>query len=285
MSVFVDPFVLQVARHSFYDLALVDNGALVGPSLVRGLKSTIRRVTNLNLDNPYTPRDGLRFRLFLKALPEYDVVFTPRQSSIEAARSRGAKRPMQFWQAADDRLKQDHGHPSEQDKAPYLARVSFTGSFMEDRDEIVLALRRMGIDIKINGPRWDRSPRRAELTEHLRLGALDQNQFYAAIAASDISLGLLSAGNLDLHTTRSVEIPALKSLLVAQRTSDHEALYEDGTEAFFWDTIEECADIIRMLLSDPGKLADSREAGYQRALANNHFNQPLMGWVVEQSLV
>ena len=115
-------------------------------------------------------------------------------------------------------------------------------------------------------------------------GWLDGAQYQAAVAAAEISIALLSKGNADIHTTRSLEIPALGSLLCGERTPDHLALYDEGTEAFFWSDAAECARICLDLLGDPARLAAARAAGYARALANGHFNETLMAGMIAAAL-
>jgi len=281
----VNNFIVQKYPNNWKpDLVIVDNGEMIGSSIISKLKSLGSRVVNFNLDNPFSERDGYRFRLLRNSIDQYDVIFTPRKSSVESAIDLGSKKAIQIWQAADDGLTDVSNHPSQNEKASYLATVSFTGTWMNGRDDFIVELMNRGIDVKINGSRWEKSPRFNKIKDNIRSGYLDQNGFYAAIAASDISIGLLSDGNLDQHTTRSMEIPSLRSLLVAKRTHDHMLLYNDKSEAFFWDDAEECAQIIKYLTLNPENLLLHRELGYKRALKNNNFNTPLMRYVVEKSL-
>jgi spore maturation protein CgeB len=96
------------------------------------------------------------------------------------------------------------------------------------------------------------------------------------ILASKISIGLLSKDNRDLHTTRSVEIPALGSLLCSQRTSEHLNMYQEGKEAVFWSNADECSDICKTLLNQPDKRASIAKYGHMRCKTNNHFNEPML---------
>ena len=267
-----------------FDLVVVDNGELVAPAALMAIAQRGKPIVNLNQDNPYSGRDGRRFRLFLKSLPYYRVLYAPRYSSVVAGVELGAQAAVQFWFAADDCLKDPASYPTALEMAPFRAKVAFTGTWMEDRGEFIEYLLSEGIDVMVNGPRWDRYKGYERIKSRVRLGHLDQKTFFAAIAAADISIGLLSKGNLDLHTTRSMEIPALRSLLVAERTEDHEVLYEDGREAFFWSDPAECARVLKALVADPVAVERARHAGRARAVANNHFNEPLMKFVIEDAL-
>ena len=77
-------------------------------------------------------------------------------------------------------------------------------------------------------------------------------------------MGLLSHGNRDLHTTRSVEIPYAGGLLCAERTSEHLEMYREDLEAVFWKDVDECVEKCRRLLADGVLRERIRKAGMQR---------------------
>jgi len=263
-------------QHQSFNLAYVDSGELIGPSAVRMLRKHAAVVVNYNPDNPYSARDGWRWRAFKAAIPYYDQLFVPRLSNVAEALAAGARSVERVWFAADDALKQVDGLPQESAKKPFRSAVSFVGTWMPERGPIMAYLLEKGLPARIFGPRWNRAPEFPRLAPFTTVGELDGSAYDAAVAAADISIALLSKGNRDLHTTRSMEIPSLGSLLCGERTDEHLALYEDGTEAIFWSDPDECVLHCRQLLDNPGLRLTIAAAGHRRALANNHFNEPLM---------
>ncbi len=97
-----------------------------------------------------------------------------------------------------------------------------------------------------------------------------------------MNLGLLSKGNRDLHTTRSLEIPALGGLLCAERTSEHLHLYVEGEEALFWADAAECAAVCRDILEDEPRRLKIAAAGHARSIANGNHNEVVMNSVFER---
>lgn len=75
---------------------------------------------------------------------------------------------------------------------------------------------------------------------------------------------MLSHGNRDLHTRRSVETTYAGGLLCAQRTAVHLGMYEENQEAVFWDDVDECIGICRRLLADDKQREHIRKAGYDK---------------------
>jgi len=275
-------YLLAVAGGRRFDLAYVDSGELIDGATVDALRGVANIVANYNPDNPYVRRDGARWRAFLTAVPRYDMLFVPRMSNVAQARAAGARRVHRVWFAADDALKL--ARPSDAAKAPYRSTIAFVGTWMPERGPLLARLIEGGLPLRIFGPRWNKAPEFALLAPHAVVGELAGPAYDAAVAAADISIALLSKGNCDEHTTRSMEIPPLGSLLCGERTPEHLALYEEGEEALFWSDADECIAQCKALLADPDRRARIAAAGRARAIANNHFNEPLMRSMIATAL-
>lgn len=273
----------QLGGPGRFDLALIDNGELVPIGALEEIKKKASFTVCLNLDNPFVTRDAGRWRLFLEALPLYDVLFTPRELTALEARRRSV-RSYRIWQAASSELRCSTITPTEKEVATFRCFLSFVGTWLPGRERALLELLEEGINLRIYGPRWERSPFWRRLAPVTVSKSLSQRDFYAAISCSDISLGLLSHDNLDLHTTRSLEIPALGTLFLAESTSAHHELYEDGSEALFFESTSECAAIARRLDADRSLLKKIADKGRLRALRNDHFNDTLMKQVITTSM-
>ena len=98
--------------------------------------------------------------------------------------------------------------------------------------------------------------------------------YVKAIQAAKVCLGLLSKGSRDLHTSRSAEIPSIGSVLCAELTEEHVAMYRPDEEAVFWRSVEECAEICFELLADESKLKAIAKAGRKRCLQSCYLNEP-----------
>lgn len=265
-----------------FDVALVDQGEFVDRATAGWLGSIAPRTVLMCKDNPFAGRDGARFRLLRQALPSYDLFVTFRDSSAEAARRAGARQVRRIFFMADEVVHRPSIRTADEG---FEFEISFIGTWMPERGPFFQRLLDLGLPVSVLGARWDRDPnfqRMAHAVAALRL--LPPEDYAAAVARSRICIGLCSKGNLDLHTTRSLEIPAIGRLLCAERTPEHLQLYEDGREAVFWDDAEECAELCRALLADPERVERIAAAGHARALANGHFNEPVLQDILEQAL-
>lgn len=267
----------------FLDLVWVDNGELVDRSLIRALRQRFScPIVNYNVDNPYVPRDGARWRIFHSALPEYDLVVLVRASNIEEARARGAREVMRVFLSADE-----VAHAPRQITAAehetWGSDVLFVGTWMPERSPFMARLVELGVPLTIYGDRWDRSPEWPMLQKHWRGPGLYREEDYAiAIQSAKVCLGLLSKGNCDLITQRTFEIPYLGRPLCAERTSEHSSLYREGEEAEFWSTPEECAQKCKLLLEDPERREALAANGRRRLLRNGTTNEAVLASVLDR---
>ena len=277
----VQSFVTASVCDKRFDLALVDSGELIGPALVEQLRGRAGTVVNFNQDNPYVA--GRRFRLLRKALPFYDLIVTSRDSSVQAARAAGARNVLRVTLAADEVIHRPR-ELSAPDRAVFSSDVVFAGTWMPERGPFFRKLVECDVPLRIFGPRWNRSREFAVLRPYTHVAPLGDEEYVKAIAGAKVALGLVSKANLDVHTTRSLEIPAIGTLFCAQRTPDHLALYRDGKEAVFWDSPEECARLCLDLLRDPERIRRIASAGHRRAHLNRNFNEDLLTRMIDSAM-
>jgi spore maturation protein CgeB len=111
--------------------------------------------------------------------------------------------------------------------------------------------------------------------------AIYGDDYIKAIQLAKVSLGLLSKGNRDLHTTRTFEIPYAGGLLCAERTSEHLQLYQEDVEAVYWSDVTECIEKCKKLLNDDKMRTDIAEKGRIRCLHNGIFNEKVQKKILE----
>jgi spore maturation protein CgeB len=267
----------RIAGRSF-DVALVDSGDVVGPRALREIRRSAGVVGSYNADNPFAqpPPEGRRWTLFRNALPLYDLKVAIRRPDLETAmRTAGARGPLLVWQCADEVVHRPI-KLSDADVARYGADVLFAGTWMPGRGRFMADLVKHGLSVRVHGPRWNRAPEQGELGGAIVHGSLDGLEYSKAIAAAKVAIVLLNGDNFDLHTKRSVEIPAIGTAMCAVKTSYHRELYVDGREAVFFDNAEECARLCKELLADPARRQAMALAGHQRTFANKTYNEFLM---------
>jgi hypothetical protein len=280
------PWLARQIRHRLasqrFDLVHVDNGEYVGPPVLKALRQLAPRVINYNIDDPTGPRDRQRFEAYRRALPGYDLVSVVRLENVAECLALGARHVLRVWRSADE------VNHAPRPLTDVLARqwqtdVLFLGTWMPERGVLLKTLLELGVPISIRGSHWQKAPEWSDLASCWLGGALSGDDYALALQCARVNLGLVSLGNRDQHTTRSLEIPALGGLLCAQRTLEHAAMYEEGREALFWDDARECADqILRLLADEPGR-QQMAKAGHERYLRNRHGNEDVMQQLLDEA--
>lgn len=267
-----------------FDLVYVDGGELVGLSLVRELKRRYGTVVNYNIDDPFGKRDGHRWRLYLQAVPFYDLIVVLRDCNVPEALAAGAANALRVQMSADE-IAHAPRTLSASDHARWGSQVVFVGTWMPERGPFLARLVELGVPLAIYGDRWHKAREYSVLRACWRgAGVYDDDQYAKVIQSAKVSLGLLSKGNRDLSTTRSFEIPSLGGVLCAERTSEHVALYRDNEEAAFWDSPEECAQNCLRLLQDEQLRTQLAINGRKRCLQNSTSNEYVLARVLGKAM-
>ena len=273
----MEKWATQVIRSvPVIDVVWVDHGELFGPNVVSALQLLDKPVILFHHDDPTGTRDGHRFDSLLCALPGYDLCAVARRESVAEFRARGAARVIQICKSYDE-VAHDPALAASTIPPRFSADVLFIGTWMrnEGRDEFLLSLMAMGIDIAVWGEGWQKSSHWRHILPHWRGQHLSDADYVSAIQGAKVCLGLLSRGNRDLHTGRSVEIPYAGGLLCAQRTSEHLGFYVEDEEAVFWSDVNECGEKCLELLADSGKRSRIRAAGMRRVRQNRVGNEDI----------
>ena len=272
---YIQKKILSNIGKSRFDLVLVNGGSLVGPALVQDLKKYSNAVINYNNDDPFGGRDRNLWHLYLKAVPYYDLLVVVRESNVSEAYALGAKKVLRVFMSADEIV--HYPRPlTDEDYNQWASDVLFVGTWMQERGSFLATLIEAGLPLTIYGDRWQKAKEWPLLRQAWKGKSLHGDDYAKAIQTAKICLGLLSKGNRDLHTTRSLEIPSLGGLLCAERSTEHLQLYQEGEEAVFWSDAAECIPICQTLLQDENRRKQIAAQGRIRCLQNNYFNEAVM---------
>jgi hypothetical protein len=265
-----------------FDLCYVDCGEWIVGSTIEMLRKHVPVVMNYNIDDPFGFRDGARLRAYRRNAWRYDLCVVMRDENVLEARTHGVRNVLRVYRSADE-VSHSPRPLSPQDHERWQADVLFLGTWFPERGPFLLELIQRGVPLTIRGHRWQKAPEWKQLKPFCKGGSLFGDDYARAIQCAKVNLGLLSKGNRDLHTTRSLEVPALGGLLCAQRTSEHLAMYEEGKEALFWDDADECAQLCRKVLADEGLRRRIAAAGHARIRRNGHYNETILREILERA--
>ncbi len=270
---------LRLGDESF-DLAYVDGGEWITRSIIDLLHEHAPLVVNYNIDDPFGPRDGARWKAYRRNAWRYDLCVVMRDENVREAKAFGIRNVLRVYRSADE-VSHAPRPLDPTDHERWKADVLFLGTWFPERGPFLLELVKRGVPLTIRGHKWQKAPEWGQLKPYWKGGSLFGEDYARAIQCAKINLGLLSKANRDLHTTRSLEVPALGGLLCAQRTSEHVAMYKEGREAIFWNDADECAQVCNDVLCSEDLRRRIAAAGHARIRQNGHYNETILSEILD----
>jgi hypothetical protein len=198
----------------------------------------------------------------------FNIIYTTKTYNLEELKLFGAK---------DIRLTLDsycsYVHFSRKlsrnDLEKYKCDVSAIGAYESQRANSLLFLASNGIKICVWGSGW------AEwVNKHPNLDVKNQflfgSEYAKAICASTISINFLRKINRDEITSRSMEIPACGTFMIAERTDRHLQYFYEGVEAEFFNSDEELLKKIQFYLNNNLARSEIAKNGLKRCLSSGY---------------
>jgi spore maturation protein CgeB len=149
--------------------------------------------------------------------------------------------------------------------------VGLIGSFEEQRAESIYFLAKNGIQVGVWGNGWEKN-KLSHPNLRLKGPGILGDDYARGICSFDICLGFLRKVNRDQQTLRSMEIPACGAFMLAERTDEHLAYFEEGKEAEFFGTDEELLEKVRYYLDHEAERKQIARAGRERCLKSGYSN-------------
>lgn len=210
---------------------------------------------NVLTDDPWNPVH--RAPWFLRALPAYDWVFSPRDRVLPDLRRAGVRHVERVWFGYNPRIHFPDPTASGPDGGSDGVDVLVAGGADRERVAMVSPLLRAGLSVALYGGYWSRFPE----SRRAARGMLDAAGLRRATTSARVVLGMVRRGNRDDHSMRSFEVPAMRGCLLAERTDGHERLFgRDGEAVTYFEHAGDVVAAVRRLLDQPAerrRLADA----------------------------
>lgn len=245
-------YILSKVKKS-YDLIYVKSGDLIGKKLILELKKKTKKIVFFCNDNPFVSRDKKRWKLFLSSGQFYDLIIFQDKSRISLSKKYGIKKTLLVLPPYQKNI-HCRQKISFNEKKKYSTNVIFVGTWFPERGIFFKKLIDLGLDLKIYGNLWKKDPNYESMKSKIKLGHVYNPLYSKLIQCAKIALCLTSKGNLDSITARSCEIPAIGTLLCANRTKAHQSNFVENKEAIFFKKANECYKKCKYLLQHGKKI-------------------------------
>ena len=195
---------------------------------------------------------------FLKSLNLYDFVVTTKSQDLDIYKKYFYKKIIFSYQGIDEKNFLNYNLSKDEDHLK--SEVVFIGDYGKERAEKIKFLIKAGVPIKIFGYNWDRY----KFFKSFYFGPAMADDYYKVLNNAKIALCFLNVKVGDTYTTRSLEIPASGTLLLAEETKDHNDLFKRNKEAIFFKNKKDLLKKINYYLKNNKERKQVAKAGKKR---------------------
>ncbi|KIC92268.1 glycosyltransferase [Flavihumibacter sp. ZG627] len=251
----------QISSADNYDLVWVDKGVFIEPSILQSLKKSGAVLVHSTPDTAFMAN---RSPLFYNALPTYDFCLTTKSFELEAYKKAGGSNVLFYPQGYDKNTHFPRHDFSDKEG------VAFVGLYEPWRAQVIDRLLQEGITVKLAGVGWHKFAERMKKYQNLRYSGtgLFGSSYGEFISSSCAALGLLSRKFPELHTTRTIEIPACGTALITEDNAEIRNIFTDEDVIYFSDP-DKLAGMLPDLLNDKQQLLKRTNNGYQKIISGN----------------
>ena len=226
-------------------------------------KLHVRRMNYLT-DDPWNRAH--RAPWFLRALPQYDYVFSPRRAILSDLRQLGCMSACHLPFAYEPELHFPESPANDSERARFASDILFAGGADRDRVPYMATLIHAGFQVALYGGYWERYPQTAGSAR----GHADAQTLRKAVSAAKVSLCLVWRANRDGNVMRTFELPAMGACMLTEDTEEHREIFgDDGEAVSFFRTREEMVVKLRHLLAHNGERSRLKEAAH-RVVTKGH---------------
>jgi spore maturation protein CgeB len=278
----INSTILSAAGEFKPDMVWADKQEFLRAETIGELRRFGAKTVHFTPD-PYFSLDWKRTHLMDEAMGAFDALVYCK--SYERVQYESLGKPIVYMPLGYC----DEVHrPLASDDGRWSCGVGFLGGWEPRRERLLHAVAAAGVDLKIWGAYWEFlrdgkwTARRYIILRQLagkdrfrfhddellsrahQGGEVYADDYARALTGSKIGLGFLRKVCPDQHTTRTFEIPACGSMLMADRTEEHQGFFEEGKEAEFFASCEELLEKVRFYCGHEPARKRVAEAGYKR---------------------
>lgn len=238
----INAYLLSVINGNWeYDLIWVDKGVFINPKIIKRLSENSTHIIHYTPDAAFISN---RSKLFFKAIRYYSTCVTTKSFESSLYKKNGATNLFLCTQGYQPQIHMPYFKFEEK------SGIVFIGLHETDREITLTHLLKKGFKLTLAGKGWKKFVQKnRSMSNFFYLGeSLFDEEYAKAISSGLISIGFLSRKIPELHTTRTIEIPACGTALFTERNDETQKIF-DETEAIFYNNTEELIDKIEYAFS------------------------------------
>ncbi|TDH20700.1 glycosyltransferase family 1 protein [Segetibacter sp. 3557_3] len=261
--------ILLFIEKKRFDLILVFKGMTLFPETILQLKACTSILANYNPDHPFqffTATSGNRN--VVDSISYYDIYFSYAKSIVEQIKNK-FEIPAYCIPFGYDR---NICSTNNLGKHCYSGKMLFIGAYDYERSKYLSKVAGHGVNIYGEHKWRSRTYLFPAVRAAYQNSPLYGEDYATAIRSSNGIINLLRKQNLieGSHNMKTFEVPGYGGLLLSQRTHEQCAYFEENTEAFYFDSVEELKSKIDYLNRNPIVVQRVKSAAYKRSTGEKY---------------
>lgn len=260
----LNKYIIEKTKGKNYDLIYLSKADWIFKETILYLKEKTKLIVH------YTPDAAIIYNKtkdFIESINYYDYLFTTKEWELNDYYKyvESKDKVILTYQGVDlDYFRPDKSIKKNED-------VIFIGRKEKHYKDIIEYIYRNNINICVYGNQWKNGLMRSK--KYVKGGNLVGIDYRKKINASKIGLGLLSKLFPETNTTRTFEITSSGVLLLAERTEQHLALFEEDKEAVYFESKEELCSKIKYYLKNDSLREEIAGNGRLRCIKSGYSNK------------
>ena len=281
----VNEHIITQIRKLKPDILWLEKSITITPNTLSVVKKICKKLKILGYSPDYISRFVNRSYYFVKSLKYYDVFFTTKSFGVDELKKFGTKKVF-FVNNSFDPVTHKKIFCINKKKTQFDCPLGFIGTWEPERAKYIYSIAASGFLVKWWGSVSNRHLLLQKFYNHPNLikynYTLLGKKYTQALNSFDIALCFLRKDNKDLQTTRSIEIPACGTFMLAERTREHQILFKEGKEAEFFSDKEEMLDKIKYYLKNSKARHKIAEAGRKRCKVSGYSNDETISNMIKK---
>lgn len=257
---------VKIAVEMKASVLITTGAAPISRSCLNRLRGNGVFCINFSTDDPWNPAHCARW--FLRALPAYDIIYTPRCANIKDFYSIGCAQVRYLPFGYDSSL----FAPLLGGRGTQQREILFVGGADKDRAQFFRAFLRGSphLPLVLVGSYWEQY----QDLRRLSRGQLCPDAVSQATRQAAVNLCLVRRANRDGHVMRSFEIPAVGGFMIVEDSKDHRQFFgTEGRCVLYFTSAEEAAEKVEKALARPLERSKMAAACQRRILDAKHTYQ------------
>lgn len=272
----VNSYILQQLPTVRCDLIWIDKAIFIRNKTTKIIREKAHKLIHYTPDTAFY---GNQSKMFYQSMGYYDYLVTTKSFELEAYRSRvPTEKIIPTTQGFDsDVHKPLVSFPEKVD------RVAFVGLWEPSRERLIQHLINNNINVTLAGYNWEYFIRKNKNIPFLDFkgNSLWNQEYTSLISSSYFSLGILSKRFPELHTTRTVEIPACGTALLTEKNYETSAFFSDN-EAIFYSDADELVSKIKYYQEHRGELEQLTLRGHDKVNNEGFDYRNILNRIIRQ---